>query len=77
MTRVVTLVWLFLITLTTASWLLAERHAAPALLLGLAAVKFTLVAGWFMELRHAHRLWPLALGGLLLIIIITGLVWMA
>ena len=76
MTRVVTLVWLFLITLTTASWLLAERHAAPALLLGLAAVKFTLVAGWFMELRHAHRLWSLALGGLLLIIV-TGVVWLA
>ena len=76
MTRVVTLVWLFLITLTTSVLLFAERHAAPALLLGVAAVKFTLVAGWFMELRHAHRLWSLTLGGLLLIII-TGLVWMA
>jgi hypothetical protein len=67
----------FLITLTTASWLLAERHARPpALLLGLAAVKFTLVAGWFMELRRTHRFWQVALGGLLMIII-TGVVWLA
>ena len=76
MNRALTLIWLFLITLTTASWLLAERHAAPSLLLGLAALKFTLVAGWFMELRHAQRLWSLALGGLLMIII-SGVVWLA
>jgi len=69
MNRVVTRIWLFLITLTTASWLLAERHAAPSLLLGLAAVKFTLVAGWFMELRHAHRLWWFLIGGLLAVIL--------
>ena len=76
MNRALTLIWLFLITLTTASWLLAERHVVPSLLLGLAAVKFTLVACWFMWLRHAHRLWPRALGGLLMIII-TGVLWLA
>lgn len=65
MNRVVTIVWLFLITLTTASWLLAERHVTAAALIGLAVVKFALVAWWFMELRRAHKLWTLALGGLL------------
>ncbi|MBE2286062.1 MAG: cytochrome C oxidase subunit IV family protein [Verrucomicrobiaceae bacterium] len=76
MNRALTFIWLFLITLTTASWLLAERHVLPSLLLGLAAVKFTLVAGWFMELRRTHRFWQVALGGLLMIII-TGVVWLA
>ena len=29
MNRALTFIWLFLITLTTASWLLAERHVLP------------------------------------------------
>ncbi len=67
MNRAVTIVWIFLIALTTASWLLAGGHVGARMLFALAAVKFALVAWWFMDMRAARAIWSLAVGGVLVL----------
>ena len=37
------------------------------MLFALAAVKFALVAWWFMDLRAARAIWSLAVGGVLVL----------
>jgi caa(3)-type oxidase subunit IV len=76
--RILAVVWLALMAFTLATWRIAEGGSwtgarAAALILGIAVAKCHLIAGVFMELRTAPRVWAvlmsfylLALGGGLL-----------
>jgi hypothetical protein len=61
--------WLFLILLTLAAYLLRAREAAPAIILMLGGLKFSLVAWVFMDLRQAAAPWQVAMAGLLALIL--------
>lgn len=72
MNRSLTIVWLLLMLLTSASYAFGGRDDAVWLLLVVAGVKFSLVAWHFMELRCAARRWSLILAALLMIILGTS-----
>ncbi len=66
--RTNTILWLALCALVVFAFLYAEHQGAGFLFLILAvtALKFTAIALQFMELRHAHLVWPAWLLALLL-----------
>lgn len=61
------LVYAFLLAATGLTWFLGETGAAGpavmAVLMGAALLKGLAVAGEFMELRHAPRLWQAVVAG--------------
>lgn len=62
---------LILLSLVTGLFALAGLGGSSWHLLsitGIASVKIMIVANFFMELRHAHSFWPVALWVLILII---------
>ena len=61
MKRGFTIVWVLLMLLTATSFLLGERHAGSVLILCAAGLKFSLVAWYFMDLRHSAFIWSAAL----------------
>lgn len=72
--RAAHLVYAFLLAATGLTWFLGETGAAGpavmAVLMGAALLKGLAVAGEFMELRHAPRLWQAVVAGWL--IFVTG-----
>ncbi len=63
--------WAALLTLTAASYWIAEVQvglggASARLVLGIAVLKAHLIAGVFMEMLAAPRVWALAMSGFLL-----------
>lgn len=72
MNRSLTIVWLVLMLLTSASYAFGGRNDAVWLLLVVAGLKFSLVAWHFMELRHAARRWSFIVAALLLLILGTS-----
>ena len=67
-------VWLVLMALTIGSFWLADVQAAPGAatatwVLGIALLKGHLVAGAFMDLVHAPRVWALAMSGFLVALV--------
>lgn len=71
MNRANTLTWLALLALTALTFGLGRQDGPAAVrwLLALAGVKCLLVAGQFMELRHAAWGWPAGVGLLLLLLL--------
>ena len=68
--RALIVVWLVLMALTIGSFWLADVQALPSAatatwVLGIAVLKGHLVAGAFMELAHAPRVWALAMSAFL------------
>ncbi len=66
-----TVTWLVLLALTLGSFLLAERGGGSVvwMIVGLAGLKFALVAWKFMELNKAAVIWDIALLGLLVFVL--------
>ena len=67
------MVWLALMALTFGTWRIADGGAwtgasAAALILGIAVAKCHLIAGVFMELRTAPRLWAAVVSAYLLVL---------
>lgn len=62
-------IWMVLILLTLLVFLLGEMWKAglsrAGVIMIIAAVKFSLVAWWYMELRGTSRIWALGLFALL------------
>jgi hypothetical protein len=69
-----TIVWIALLIMTIVNYAMGEKHVAASLILGVAGLKFALVAWQFMELRRVHRLWSVMLGGLLVLILAVAMV---
>lgn len=68
--------WIFLLALTAGSFWIAEVNlsadsAIAGVVLGIAALKAHLIAGVFMEMLQAPRIWAIALSAFLLAL--TGL----
>lgn len=74
MSRANTLVWIALLIMTIVNYAMGEKHVTAWMILGVAGVKFALVAWQFMELRRVHRLWSVMLGGLLVLILAVAVV---
>ena len=68
--RILTLAWIVLLGLTAGSFWIAEgagdsKSSTAFAVLGFATLKAHLVAGLFMEMIHAPRIWAVAMSAFL------------
>ncbi len=71
--RTLSLAWVILLGLTAGSFLISDRgngsmSATALAVIGLATLKAHLVAGLFMELIQAPRIWTVAMSAFLLLL---------
>lgn len=80
-TRTLDASWALLLLFTCVTWWLGESGSAGPkavmAMLAIAAVKGALVISEFMALRRVRMIWPLAVGGWLLLVLglILGTYW--
>lgn len=75
-TTSITLVFLLLLTITSALFSQMIGKSIVHIILGLSALKFLGVAFQFMELKKAHLFWKLSLLGYLTLFIILTLTFL-
>ena len=74
MNRTNSIAWLLLVALTLVAYFFADGWSGgvtprTVIILSLAAIKFSVVAWWFMELRSVSKVWASALFALLAVIL--------
>jgi hypothetical protein len=71
-----TMIYLLLLAIILAGYLLSETklESGNSLIIGLSAIKFLLIAFFFMDLKQAAVFWKFLMTGLISIFIIIALI---